>query len=194
VRLSRINTLLVYVIILVNAYVVLTPFAPAVAFWVMHHATNQTQSLNTTIHGPALAPSDSIYAHQNRIVIPSILLDEPINEGKDMSALRKGLWRRPNTSTPDKGGNTVIAGHRFTYTNPRGTFYELNKVQVGDEIGVFWHGKRYLYKVRSVNQVKADDIAVEANTSTPQLTLYTCTPLWLPKDRLVVVADLENQP
>jgi sortase A len=108
--------------------------------------------------------------------------------------LDKGIWRWPRSSTPDKGGNTVFIGHRFTYTNPRGVFYFLNKIKLSDEIGVFWNNKKYLYKVTSVSQVPPNDTAIEDNTPQPELTLFTCTPLWLPKDRLVIVANLEATP
>ena len=95
--------------------------------------------------------------------------------------------------TPDRGGNTVLIGHRFTYTTPRGVFYYLNKVKLNDEIGLWWNNKEYLYRVSGIKEVKPTDTAVENATTQPQLTLFTCTPLWLPKDRLVVVAQLETK-
>jgi len=125
-----------------------------------------------------------------------MLLDQPVLEGpvsRQYSTLNKGIWRWPNGSTPDKGGNTVLIGHRFTYTNPRGAFYFLNKVKMGDEIGVFWNNREYLYRVASISVVSPTDTAIEDNTSDTRLTLFTCTPLWLPKDRLVVVAKLKDK-
>ncbi|MET1033370.1 MAG: class E sortase, partial [Candidatus Saccharimonadales bacterium] len=124
--------------------------------------------------------------------IPSLLLDQRINEGNDASTLAKGLWRRPQTSTPASGGNTVIVGHRLTYSNPRGTLYHLDKVQTGDSIGITWAGKNYAYTVREVKVVTAAAIEIEEPTTKPQLTIYTCTPLWLPRDRLVVIATPEK--
>jgi len=135
------------------------------------------------------APADM----QNRLIIPAMLLDQPINEGKDMSALKNGPWRLPQTSTPSKGSNTVIVGHRFTYSNPHGAFYHLDKVRAGDEIGIYWQNKKYLYRVAKSEVVPANRISVEAPTGKAQLTLYTCAPLWWPKDRLVVTAVLEDK-
>jgi len=106
--------------------------------------------------------------------------------------LNSGVVRLPTGSTPDKGGNTVIVGHRFSYTAPRGIFYFLNKVHVNDEIGLVWNDKTYAYKVASVQQVPPTEISVEAPTVDARLTLYTCTPLWLPKERLVIIAELEK--
>jgi LPXTG-site transpeptidase (sortase) family protein len=189
-KLRHVNNLLFTAIIVVLGYVIAAPLMPVVSYWIDARTGTTLQKLSDQVTLPAgqveNAPGD------DRLVVPSMLLDQPINEGKDLSALRTGTWRRPNGSTPDKGGNTVIVGHRFTYTNPRGSFYFLNKVAVGDEIGVFWHGKRYVYKVSNVKTVAATDTSVEDPSSRPELTLYTCTPLWLPKDRLVVTADLEH--
>lgn len=151
--------------------------------------SKRVQQLHVRLH----ASSVPVPA-QNRLVVPSMMLDEPINDSKDQATLHKGLWRLPYTSSPDKQSNTVIVGHRFTYTNPRGLFYHLDKVRVGDEIGVFWQGKKYLYKVNQTKTVPPTAVNVEAPTDLPQLTLYTCAPLWWPKDRLVITAALEVGP
>jgi sortase (surface protein transpeptidase) len=37
--------------------------------------------------------------------------------------------------------------------------------------------------------VPPDQTQIEAPTTDARLTIFTCTPLWLPKDRLVVVAE-----
>ncbi len=187
----RINTLLFALIIVINAYLLVMPLWPRAVYWWQdhHHAANSTAVLNKKL-GRATPPAN--IPKENRLIVPSMHLDEQIFEGKDLSVLRSGPWRRPNTSTPDKGGNTVIVGHRYTYTNPRGTFYYLDKAALGDHIGIWWQGKQYLYTVTSKSEVKPNDVAVEAPTRDAQLTLYTCTPLWLPKDRLVIVAKLER--
>jgi LPXTG-site transpeptidase (sortase) family protein len=186
-KLSRINTGLLIAIIAINGYLILSPLWPKVDFWLARHDTAQRKQLTQVIS--TAPPKGTI---DNRLVIPGMGFSEPIYDSRDQSALHKGLWRRPLTSTPDKGSNTVIIGHRFTYTNPRGVLYNLDKVHVGDELGVVWGQKVYRYKVATVQQVPATATKVEAPTDAPTLTLYTCTPLWLPKDRLVVTASLEE--
>jgi LPXTG-site transpeptidase (sortase) family protein len=192
VSLSKINNLLLALIILVDGYIVLAPFAPAILWhWQDHSATQR--KLESQLH----APRKPAAPQPNQLIVPSMGLDQPIYDGpgsQQYSILNKGIWRFSYASTPDKGGNTVLIGHRFTYTNPRGVFYYLNKIKMGDEIGVWWNNKQYLYKVASINEVPPTDTAIENATTQPELTLFTCTPLWLPKDRLVVVADLETTP
>jgi len=190
-RLKHVNNLLFAATVLILLYIIVAPVLPVLTFWLQSRTDRATQ-LAAQLTLPA---SNVNVGSGDRIVIPAMLLNEPINEGSDLRALHNGgTWRRPKTSTPDSGGNTVIVAHRYTYTNPRGTFYFLNKIKTGDEIGVFWHGKRYVYRAVSIKTVSPDDSSVEAPTTQARLTLYTCTPLWLPKDRLVVAANLETQP
>lgn len=128
----------------------------------------------------------------NKLVVPSIGVDGVIYEGATVSTLNNGIWRRPNTSTPDKGGNTVLSAHRFLYETGPITFYHLDKVKMGDKIYVLWNNKRYEYQVFNISEVLPTQIEVEANTKDPIITLYTCTPLWTAEKRLVVKAKLLN--
>ncbi len=187
-KLSRINTLLLVLIIVINTYIIVAPFVPNAWFWWQSHHSQQATHLSQNIHQKSPPKSQP-----NSVTIPSMLLDQPILESADTYAvLNKGVWRWPDGNTPDRGGNTILIGHRFTYTNPRGVFYFLDKVKVGNEIGVTWQSKKYLYKVSSVKVVPPTDISILNPTDQPTLTLYTCAPLWWPKDRLVITAHLEE--
>lgn len=187
-KFARINTALVMVIVLINAYVIALPFLPAVLFAVQKNSSSAKALHDMAKDEPSDKPTS---ADAEQLIIPSMVLDTPIHESNQKSILSKGVWRLPHTSTPDKGGNTVMVAHRFTYTNPRGTFYHLDKVKPGDAIVVLWHGKKYVYRAHTVQVVTAKQTEIEAPTNLPQLTLYTCTPLWNPKERLAVTAGLE---
>jgi LPXTG-site transpeptidase (sortase) family protein len=197
VKLSKINNILLILIIIINGYVILAPTLPAILFKIDGRGGTKEKQLTTLIHTPVASSKSTVapVVQPNHVVIPSMLLNQPIYDGpvKDTySILDKGIWRWPLGSTPDKGGNTVLIGHRFTYTNPKGVFYYINKLTVGNEIGVWWNNKEYVYKVVSSSEVPPTDVAIENNTTNPELTLFSCTPLWNPYDRLVVVADLEG--
>lgn len=181
-KLSRINTLLVAAIIVVNGITVVMPFIPSLLFKVEARNGSKQQRLEQKV--TATLPANQ----PNTLIMPAALFDQQIYEGKDARTLRNGVWHRPASSTPDKGGNTVFAAHRFTYTNPRGAFYNLDKLHVGDIIGIIWNNHTYRYRVSETKVVGPHDTYIEAPTSNPQLTLYTCTPLTLPKNRLVVIA------
>lgn len=126
----------------------------------------------------------------NTLVIPKIGVDTTIYEGESEKTLNKGIWRRPHTSTPEKGGNTVLAAHRYMYTSGPHTFFHLDKMTVGDKIMVFWEGKEYAYEIFQVEEVLPSAIEIEDNTKEPILTLFTCAPLYSNARRLVVKAKL----
>lgn len=189
--LRQLNVALVSFIILINGYVILMPILPQFSYWYHKKATSGVAGIpyKTNEAGQAdLNVKRKEIPKDNRVVIPSLALDERIFEGTNPNTVHKGVWARPNTSTPSKGSNTVLVGHRFTYNGPA-TFYHLDKVIVGDRILVYWQGKEYNYGVKSVKTVSATAIEVENATAAPTLTLYTCTPLWSAKDRLVITAE-----
>lgn len=124
------------------------------------------------------------------LVIPKIGVDGRIVQSDSANALNEGFWHRPNTSTPPDGGNTVISGHRFMYNSGPKTFYHLDKIEMGDEFSVFWDEKEYRYKVFKIQVVDPTGVQVEKNTKENIVTLYTCTPLWTAKQRLVIQAEL----
>lgn len=188
-NLSRINTILIICIILVNGFVIATPFLPALLFRVQDTNGSKQQQLTQRVHG---IPAPVSTPKADQLIIPTMLLDTPLYEGGDMYAqLDKGVWRWPASSTPDKGGNTVLLGHRFTYSNPRGAFYFLDKLEEHDEIGITWQGKSYRYTVSDVRVVPSTETSILKNTEDDRLTLFTCTPLWSPKERLVITARRE---
>jgi LPXTG-site transpeptidase (sortase) family protein len=198
-NLRRINNLLLAAIILVNLYIILAPFTPSIVFWWQKHhtarATQLTELLQSKPSSSSKATNKAAVPVQNSVVIPSMLLNTPILEGtirNEYKTLDQGVWRWPDGSTPDKGGNTILVGHRFTYTNPRGIFYELNKVAIGDQIGVFWSGKEYLYTVVSTSVISPSQTDILNQTTQSEITLYTCTPTWDPISRLVIVANLNS--
>ena len=118
-------------------------------------------------------------------------LNEFIWVGNNEKLVNNGIWHIPHSSTPDKGSNTVLVGHRFTYKNTA-VLYHLDKVKTGDPITVAWDGKLYNYVVSESKIVKPSDVYVEDPTEDSILTIYTCNPVWSTRERLVVVARLES--
>ncbi len=125
----------------------------------------------------------------NRLVIPAIGIDAPIVEGSDEDALQHGVWRRPRSSAPDAGGNTVITAHRFMRNMPEYHFYHLNKLKVGDKLIVFWRGEEFVYEIFETFRVNRNRTDIENQSDKPIITLYTCD-LFDEEVRLVVQARL----
>lgn len=125
---------------------------------------------------------------ENMLIIPKIGVDGLIHEGESTTTLNKGIWRRPFSSNPEDGSNTVLLAHRFMYTSGPNTFYHLDKLEIGDQFQIFWEGEEFNYEVFETSVVKPTEVAIEAPTEEDIVTLYTCTPIWTSKNRLVVKA------
>jgi LPXTG-site transpeptidase (sortase) family protein len=197
--LRTVNNVMTLIIIAICVYIMALPLLPQVSFWWKNGHTNKTPyngKLEAVIGGkPDSGAKDTVttnFPEENRIVIPALALNEKILEGVDPKTVNSGVWRRPLTSAPDLESNTVLVGHRFTY-NGAAVFYSLDKLREGDKFAVYWKKVEYLYEVVSVKVVEPTAIEVESPSSAPTLTLYTCTPVWTAKNRLVVVSKLINK-
>jgi len=134
---------------------------------------------------------------QNRIIVESAGIDEFIFEGGEES-LNKGAWHRyPERGDPVKGGNFIVSAHRFVFDiNPtaaseKSSFYNIEKMNKGDEIIIHWDGKKYKYKVSKRFKVKPTDIYVEAPREDHVLTMYSCTLEGRYDGRIVIEAKPE---
>lgn len=180
--------------LLLGLVILSIPFAP----WIIYHVVQPEPSapyetkLSGTSYLPVIKDKDKPkkpVPSGYRLVIPKIGVDVEIVEGRDERALYRGIWRFPSSSTPEKGGNTVLTGHRFQYLAGPRTLYLLDQMQVGDAVIVYWQGKEYDYRVRERRVVNPDAVSILDNTSTPQLTIFTCTPVFSTKQRLVLFAE-----
>lgn len=179
-----INRGLLLLIILLNGYVIVTPFLPQVTYRV-------GQVFSEPIRVETPEQRAEISRDSDHVVIPKIGLDQKIWFGDNPWLVNKGVWHIPKSSVPGEGSNTVLVGHRFTYKDPA-VFYHLDKVETGDTIIVVYDGKLYNYMVKETKIVNPEDVYVEDPTEDEQLTLYTCHPLWSTNHRLVVIAELES--
>lgn len=189
INLRIFNTYLTLLVLGIGLYILVAPFWPAMTWWLAHDAP-VTINLGPAYTGPPAVNeptgSDLAVPSEDRLYIPRLGLQEKIHEG-GLAALKNGVLHLAHSSTPDRGSNTVLIGHRFTYAG-QAVFYHLDKVKRGDLISLIWQGRLYEYAVSEIKVVPAAEVSVEAPTEQPQLTLYTCTPLWSVKDRLVIVA------
>lgn len=184
----RFNTFLSAVVIGLGLYIAITPFIPAIGF-IFQDKSPETRAP----YGGALASIEGSTTtaqtpKDNRLVIPSIQIDEPILEGTSIDLISDGgTWRRPTTAKPFENNNTVIVGHRW-FGNDVSTFYHLDKVKIGDTLAVYWEGEEIIYEVTETKIVEASAVEIEGPTDEKQLTIYTCDPIWTAKNRLVLIA------
>lgn len=190
------------ILIIISLFLILYPILPHVEYVLdqlwggIEYERVGDGDFDITQPNGSQSGTDSSGTEGNMLIIPAVGIDVRIVEGSTDKALDYGAWHRPGTGDPVSGSNMVITGHRFKYLPPSNlTFYHLDKVKVGDEVIVWWEDKEYEYTVEKKFEVTPDKIEVEAGTAEPQLTLYTCTPLWTARRRLIIVAkpvDLED--
>lgn len=169
------NWCLSVLLVFLGLYLVLGPKIPEITYSFSPNQILYPEQANTGI------------SDQNMLIISKIGVNSGVYEG-DSKVLAKGVWHRPGTGDPESGGNMVMVAHRYMYFGGPISFYHLDKVNIGDKISVYWKGVQYDYRVTEIEVVEPTRIDIEANTSEPQLTLYTCTPLWTATHRLVVIA------
>ena len=190
-RLRTVNNILSVVVVGLSLYVMIFPLLPAVTYSLDKATNNKPLLVRANLPNTSSDTKEEV-PQENTLVIPSMNLQKPVFGGTSLDTLSKGVWHRPRTGNPVTGGNMVLVGHRYGY-NGDGVFYHLDKVKQGDKIAVYWQGIKYTYFVRQIKVVPATNIEIEAQTVEPKLTIYTCTPLWSFKDRLVVIAVKEGQ-
>lgn len=140
---------------------------------------------------PAADPEDSLSKSNEfqpvsgRLIIPSLDLDLEVGYGVSDEDLKKGPGFYPQSGHPDTG-NVCIAGHRNAHGSP---FMDLNELQSGDKIELYYDRKKYLYEVEKIFIVDEYDWSVIEPAGEPVITLTTCHPLYPVNgkyDRLIV--------
>src|SRR3989338_53818 len=171
---------------LILAGMALAPFTLEIRF----HAEALKERIKASFASPADGTTAVARLPENADIAVDPLIARLDSFAVGQAKVKGFAWKLPYTSTPDKGGNTVIGCHRYLYTSGSRTCFNLDKVKTGDEIVVEWKGVRYDYRVREIKIVQPDDVSVLNATREPVLTVFTCTPKFTSKLRLVVIADL----
>ncbi len=135
------------------------------------------------------APGETV----GSIIIPKISLDLPLGEMAncdDQANLDRGPCHIGGTALPGREGNSGIAGHRSTCSQP---FRELGSLAAGDEIVILERtGARFSFRVSATWVVSPSDVWVLDPTPEPSITLITCHPVGSDASRLIVRATLSR--
>ena len=137
-------------------------------------------SLPPVIEGDAIA----------RIELPRLGVNKIVVAGVDKNDLKKGPGHYPETPLPGQLGNAAIAGHRTTFGQP---FFDVDKLEVGDEIVVTTLAGRFVYRVTGQEIVSPSDYQVIATTdpTLATLTLTSCHPKYTARERIIVYSELD---
>lgn len=120
--------------------------------------------------------------------IPSIDSENPVREGTERDVLSDSLGHESGTAFAGEEGNCVIAGHR-NYNFGK-YFNRLDEVEIDDLIYLDSATETYTYVVTDIQVVDPTDVEIlESIEGKETLTLYTCTPIYIATQRLVIIAE-----
>lgn len=156
--------------LMVGGYILLNTLSPALP----SNLTGQQQAVSKTV------TQQQPNIDQNRLYIPKIGVDVEIVVGVTEDTLEGGAWHRKPENGDPRGGNFVLAAHRFNLgftpgqTRAKSPFYHIDTLSSGDEVYVDYSGKRYAYEITDKYSVQGNDIHIEERSKDPKMTLYSC--------------------
>ena len=147
------------------------------------HLRPMVQSLEN-IPVPTSAPGQAV-----RIQIPAIDVDAPIVQGDGWEQLKKGVGQFVGSPDPGQNGNVVLSAHNDVYGE---IFRYLDRLVPGDQVVIYTQQRQYTYIVDRTILVEPTAVEVMASTGSPTVTLISCYPYLVDKQRIVVFARLQN--
>jgi LPXTG-site transpeptidase (sortase) family protein len=141
-------------------------------------------------------PSSTALANkENKLEIPKINVSAPIIVGPSRE-LKKGILLYPGT-LPGQKGKAIILGHSapigWPDINYDNVFSNINQLENGDEVIVFYNKKKYIYEVftQKVFLPKDEEQALSIEDKNQSvLILLTCWPPGKNYKRLGVLTKL----
>lgn len=138
---------------------------------------------------------------ENSLEIKKISISVPliIPDGTDPTLeneLDQGVVYFPQSVLPGESGETIILGHSAPEGWPKikydWIFNDLDKLEPGDEIIVYFNNQKYVYKVAKNYIInKGEEIRSDAGDSKSILILMSCWPPGKDLKRLAVEAYLD---
>lgn len=147
------------------------------------HLRPMVQSL-ANIPIPTPAPDQTV-----RLQIPRLNVDAPVVQGDGWEQLKKGVGQHIGSANPGQSGNVVLTAHNDVYGE---LFRYLDQLQPGDDIIVYTQQRQFVYVVDRTAIVEPTAVEVMASTGSPTVTLISCYPYLIDKQRIVVFARLQN--
>jgi len=139
----------------------------------------------------------------NAIVAPAININSPFvvdvtvhDKDAYMQALESGVAHALGTGKPnEENANTYLFAHstanESNIARYAAVFTKLKDMEVGEKIILFYEGKRYDYEIVTEEIVPRFDTSVlQRQYDFTALTLQTCDPPGIPKNRFITTAKL----
>lgn len=153
------------------------------------------QLLNISQSKP-LVPVDTDFS----ILIPKIAANARVlsnvdvtNEKEYLEKLQYGVAHAAGTYMPGQNGHIFMFAHSTDYIWNVGSynavFYLLYKLDKGDEVNIYFKGRRHVYEVSGKKVVEPSEVEfLTKQEDTESLTLQTCWPPGTTLKRILVFA------
>lgn len=146
------------------------------------------------------APVAVVAVAPTHMRINAIGLDLPISNPstRDLeeldTVLKNGPARYVDSALLGEKGNVLIFGHSshlpVVHNQMYKAFNKIPELKVGDSISIEGGGKEFLYSVKSVEKVDANDGIIDLAKTGNRLTIVTCDTLTGKSSRFVLEAEL----
>lgn len=123
------------------------------------------------------------------IKISAISVFAPVVQGDGWEQLKKGVGQHVGSVNPGESGNIILSAHNDVFGE---IFRDLDKLKPGDEVILYTQQKAYTYIIRQTQIVEPTQIEVMSPTHEPVVTLISCYPYMVDKQRIVITANLAN--
>ncbi|MCX6760230.1 MAG: class E sortase [Candidatus Nealsonbacteria bacterium] len=143
--------------------------------------------------------NETIYNIANSIEIEKIGISAPliIPDGTDSTLkeeLSQGVVYYPGSVLPGEKGETIILGHSAPSGWPKikydWVFNDLNKLEIGDEIVIYFNNQKNVYKVTENNIIgRGEETSKSLTNSINVLTLMSCWPPGKDSKRIAITAE-----
>lgn len=153
------------------------------AYWVANTVAPQLISMPLSDKATPDATMQKVQATspgaQPHLYLPQLNVDLPIAFEEQDAAGATTAKRQGEDVKPGEEGVLAVCAQRYTLgTTPwesreMSPFYNLDKLQSGDEFYLDFDNERYAYKVREVKAVTSD-ITTDAEPEEKLVTLYAC--------------------
>ncbi len=137
-----------------------------------------------------------VFNNSNSIIISKIKIEAPLvfasgTSQKELSAaLNQGVLIYPGSKMPGELGNVFLTGHSSTMpwnkTKYGQVFTLLDRLAPGDIVTIYYNQHKYDYQVTNKYVTTPDKVALNSQTNSKTLTLFTCWPIGTAWKRLVV--------
>ncbi len=200
ITLGRVFVMLFLAVSMYGFAILAMPILVAEASFRISQYTSTPKTMSGTASASIKAKAlDPDIAQEFRIVIPKINLEsrvvenvDPTNEVAYKDALTKGIAHAQGSYLPGQGTVFMFAHSTNDISNIlayNAKFYAVKDLQAGDQVAIFYHGKKYTYQIESQQIINPSDLDVIRN-SNADLILSTCYPPGTDWQRLITFAKL----